>query len=397
MDKEKAKIHSLSIIRFMELFGFFLAFSLLYILFIRLNLDNYKIAILAFVISLCVIKTDLLFYIINNLRDIGSRIFKIITFPFRFAYSVILGICRAIHHGRIIEIYRKIIEVFWKYLTVTAVKKTIKYFVVVFKQLFFNTSYDLFPIFLIWLIIWGVGYISNLVSIPNTSTLITFITAFTIVLAIFQFFLQRHEEKIFAKISQFPRRIESIIIEETTFTKFFLSIDNSSLKEKIKLFVDPKLSALDLLNRAFKDTLLRDWYNDMRRTHSPMPIQLILNQSYDSEQRYLITESYLETGDKQDLYKAYSKFFLQDAYEIILDRIEEEIDIEEFAILAQSNINIIQEVLPDFVNRQLQKEFEKLTFGKGEKLEIIPEASHQEYREFMKMRIIEGLQQKILS
>lgn len=381
----------------MELFGFLLAFSLLYILFIRLNLENYTITILAFVISLCVIKTDLLFYVINNFRDIGNKTFKIITFPFRFIYGVILGLCRAVCNGKLIETFKKIIVFFQKYLTLTAVKKTVKYFVVVFKQLFFNTSYDLFPIFLIWLIIWGIGYIFNWVTIPNTSNLISFITAFTIVLAIFQFFLQRHEEKIFVKISQFPRRIDSIIIEETSFTKFILSIDNSSLKEKIKLFVDPKLSALDLLNRAFKDTLLREWYNDMRRTHSSMPIQLILNQSYDSEQRYLITESYLETGDKQDLYKAYSKFFLEDAYKIILERIEEEIDVEEFAILAQSNINIIQEVLPDFINRQLQKEFENLTFNNGEKPEIIPEASHQEYREFMKMKIIEGLQRKILS
>ena len=396
MEKEKSKNSSLSIIRFMELFGFLLAFVLLYMLFERIDLNNNEIAILAFFVSLCVIKTDLLFYAINNFRDIGHRIFRIISFPFRFVNNVLIAIYQVIRRGRIIETIQKISGIILNYLTLSSVKKTVKYFVVVFKQLFFNTSYDLFPIFLIWLIVWGIFYIFHWVTIQNASYLISFITAFTIVLAIFQFFLQRHEEKIFAKISLFPRQIDSIIIQETTFSKFFISIDYSDLRDKIKLFVDPRISALDLLSRALKDTILRDLWSEMQRSHTPMPIQLVLNQSYDSDQRFTITESYLETGYKNDLYKAYKKFFLEKAYTKILERIDEEIDVEEFAILAQSNINIIQEVAPDFINRRLQKEFENMISKDEKKEDFIPESSSQQYREQLKIQIFKGLQQKIL-
>lgn len=396
MDKEKSKNSSLSIIRFMELFGFLLAFVLLYLLFERIELHNNEIAILAFFISLCVIKTDLLFYTINSFRDIGSRIWKIVTFPFRFGYSLIIGFFTVIFQRRVIETVQKISGIIRKYLTIPAVKKTLKYVVVLFKQLFFNTSYDLFPIFLIWLIVWGIFYIFHWITIQDGSYLISLITAFTIVLAIFQFFLQRHEEKIFAKISLFPRQIESIINQETSFSKFFMSIDNSSLRDKIKLFVDPRISALDLLSRALKDTFLRDLWSEMQRSHTPMPIQLVLNQSYDSDQRFTITESYLETGYKNDLYKAYKKFFLEKAYTKILERIDEEMDVEEFAILAQSNINIIQEVVPDFINRRLQKEFDIMISQGENKDDFIPESSFQQYREQLRIQIFKGLQQKIL-
>ncbi|MFA4877043.1 MAG: hypothetical protein WC586_06485 [Methanoregula sp.] len=396
MEPEKSKNPSLSIIRFMELSGFLLAFVLLYVLFERIELHNNEIAILAFLVSLCVIKTDLLFYAINSFRDIGHRIYRIVSFPFRFGYHLIIGIFTVIYRQRVIETIRKISGIIRKYLTITSGKKMVKYVVVLFKQLFFNTSYDLFPIFLIWLIVWGIFYIFHWVTIQNASYLISFITAFTIVLAIFQFFLQRHEEKIFAKISSFPRQIDSIIIQETTFSKFFMSIDNSDLRDKIKLFVDPRISALDLLSRALKDTVLRDLWSEMQRSHTPMPIQLVLNQSYDSDQRFTITESYLETGYKNDLYKAYKKFFLEKAYMKILERIDEEIDVEEFAILAQSNINIIQEVVPDFINRRLQKEFDIMISQGENKDDFIPESSFQQYREHLKIQIFKGLQQKIL-
>lgn len=396
MEKEKSKNPSLSIIRFMELFGFLFAFVLLYVLFERLDLYNNKIALLAFFVSLCIIKTDLLFYAINNSRDLGRRIFRIVSFPFRFVYNVLSAFFQIILRGEVIGTIRKSFGIIRKYVVLSSFKKTVKYLVVLFKQLFFNTSYDLFPIFLIWLIIWGIFWIFHWVTIPNSSYLISFITAFTIVLAIFQFFLQRHEEKIFAKISLFPRQIDSIIIQETTFSKFFISIDNSSIRDKISLFVDPRLSALDLLSRALKNTILRDLWSEMQRSHNPMPIQLVLNQSYDSDQRFTITENYLETGYKNDLYKAYKKFFLEKAYTKILERIDEEIDVEEFAILAQSNINIIQEVVPDFINRRLQKEFDNMTSNAENKDDFIPESSFQQYREQLRIQIFKGLQQKIL-
>ena len=396
IEQEKSKNPSLSIIRFMELFGFLLAFVLLYVLFERIELHNNEIAILAFFVSLCVIKTDLLFYAINSFRDIGHRIYRIVSFPFRFGYHLIIGFFTIIYRRRVMETIRKISGIIRKYVTISSGKKTVKYVVVLFKQLFFNTSYDLFPIFLIWLIVWGIFYIFHWVTIQNASYLISFITAFTIVLAIFQFFLQRHEEKIFAKISLFPRQMDSIIIQETNFSKFFMSIDNSNLRHKISLFVDPRLSALDLLSRALETDILRDLWGEMQRSHSPMPIQLVLNQSYDSDQRFTITESYLETGYKNDLYKAYKKFFLEKAYTKILERIDEEIDVEEFAILAQSNINIIQEVVPDFINRRLQKEFDNM-ISQGENTDdFIPESSFQQYRDQLRIQIFKGLQQKIL-
>ena len=396
MEKEKPKNPSLSIIRFMELFGFLLAFLLLYVLFERLDLQNNIIAILAFFVSLCIIKTDLLFYGINNFRDLCHRIFRVLSFPFRFAYRVLNAIYEIIRRGEIIETIRRISGIIRKFLVLSAVKKTVKYLVVIFKQLFFNTSYDLFPIFLIWLIIWGIFYIFHWVNILNSSYLISFITAFTIVLAIFQFFLQRHEEKIFAKISLFPRQIDSIIVQETTFTKFFISVENSGLRDKIKLLVDPKLSGLDLLSRVLKDPILKEWWSKMTRSRRPMPIQLILNQNYDSDQKFSITESSLVTGDKNDLYIAYNNFFLVEAYKTILERIEEEIDVDEFAILAQSNINIIQEVAPDFINRRLQKEFDNMTSNTENKDEFIHESSSQQYREQLKTQIFKGFQHKIL-
>jgi hypothetical protein len=102
------------------------------------------------------------------------------------------------------------------------------------------------------------------------------------------------------------------------------------------------------------------------------------------------------TGDKNDLYIAYNNFFLVEAYNTILDRIEQEIDVDEFAILAQSNINIIQEVAPDFINRRLQKEVGNLTSNDEKKDLFIPESSSQEYREQLRTQLFKVLQQKIL-
>ena len=69
---------------------------------------------------------------------------------------------------------------------------------------------------------------------------------------------------------------------------------------------------------------------------------------------------------------------------------------EEFAILAQSNINIIQEVVPDFINRRLQKEFENMVSQGENKDDFIPESSFQQYRDQLRIQIFKGLQQKIL-
>jgi hypothetical protein len=321
---------------------------------------------------------------------------KLLIYPFSFFYNLLKTIILSIIEHRLTEGLRKVIVLLWSFVKWSNVNKTIKWFVVLFKQIFFNTSYDLFPIFLIWIVVWGMSYIFGLVLIHDTQTLINFIVAFSILLAIFQFFLQRHEEKLFAKIALFPRKIEAIIIEETNFAKFYVSIEKSSLRDRIKSVVDPKLAALDLLNRVMKDTGIRALFNEMKRTHHPIPIQFILNNQYDSDQRYIIAENSLDLGDKMNLFVAYKQFFLDVAYEKILQRIENEIDIQEFSILAQSNINIIQEVLPDFINKGLQKEFDKIALGDHTQPEIVPEASFKEYRDYIRMKILTELQQKII-
>ncbi len=96
----------------------------------------------------------------------------------------------------------------------------------------------------------GLLFFANLLDIHPLGSFYNVITVLGILLGVFQFYLQRHEEKIASKISINEKRIEFIINEETNFEKFYnslpeKSLDRNCLRNWISKKTDPKLQILD--------------------------------------------------------------------------------------------------------------------------------------------------------
>jgi hypothetical protein len=383
---------TISIVRFFEFLGFFIAFFILYTLFNKIEVKNHWIALTVFVISLVAVKTDIIFYILN--RDIGKNIKRVSSLVFYELRRIFLFLKKII----LPKTWRRLLGHLKSSLKNTqlsrAFKKTVKYSTVIFKQLFFNVSYDIFPIFLIWVIVIGFFYVFLGYSINLGNSFINIIVAVSILLAIFQYFIQRHEEKLFAKISRYPQKIQSIILDETMFNKFLTSITNRLLQDAIKKVVDPKLSSLDLLSRILHDEYLRKLFFGLKRDHYPIPIQLTMSYQ-SSDQRYLLMEMDLNENYRDELFTVYKKFFLEDAYRKIITRIHKEMDVEEFGILIQSNINIFQEVIPDLININLRDELDSISSGKSIEVEIPREASFKEFREYLSWVVNDELRKEL--
>jgi len=252
---------------------------------------------------------------------------------------------------------------------------------------------------LIWVSILGVVILFNWIKLPIESNFITSITAFSILLGIFQYFLKRHEEKIFSKITQIQNRINIIVIDESSFDNFYRSVDNPLVKDFIKWNIDPKLTAIDFFKKAFADKEFREIYHRYAKGRRPIPIQIGLSNNLSSDQKYslleLIAENPSESYNKELLSDAYERFFLDIAYYKIIKRIHNEIDTQEFGILAMSNINILQEVLPDLINVKLQKAFDNITKNTEIKPNI-PEPISQLYRQFLLEKVNTQLQRDFL-
>ena len=113
------------------------------------------------------------------------------------------------------------------------------------KQAFFNVAYYLFPVLLVWLSVAGFLYISRIVQYNPNQGFFEIITILSISLAIFQYFLKRHEEKIATNIGLITKKIGDLINQVTTFDEYYKSLGNDENSEELKKWItrniNPKL------------------------------------------------------------------------------------------------------------------------------------------------------------
>lgn len=265
---------------------------------------------------------------------------------------------------------------FWNWGSINILKRirkflglfSVKAFVIVIKQLVINTVYETFPVFLIWLGVFGISYLIGIFGgsagySPNTY-FFEIVASFGIVLGVFQYYLKRHEEKIATKITLFSQRISVIMREELNFEKFYSSLTEIDGGKEIKTWIDrniePKMRFVEILKLMAED---KDVVKRLFGKRSGNNMTFNFPVSYaNSDDRFNQLEMYA-LGDpmKKKLQKVYDSFF-EDERKVdeIIEKIKEEIDVQEFGNLCLGNINILQEVFPQLINRKLKIAVESL-------------------------------------
>ncbi|WP_129582707.1 hypothetical protein [Methanolobus psychrotolerans] len=243
---------------------------------------------------------------------------------------------------------------------------SLKYCVVLMKQTFFNTLYELFPVYFIWLSVFGFFFWIDVLKIAPNAIFYQVIAIFGILLGIFQFSLKRYEDKIAIKMAMNTKIITNILNEETSFDEFYQSLDDNNdkaLKNWINNSVDPKIQTIDYLKSiARDDDAVKMLKTIMRKTRTTG----LINVNYspqDSNQKFQTIENMCETDKKrkEELIKAYSSFFeTEETIKTIVKKIKDEIDFKEFGITAISNINIISEVIPQFASSKFRNLFDDM-------------------------------------
>lgn len=229
------------------------------------------------------------------------------------------------------------------------------------KQAFFNVAYYLFPVLLVWLSVAGFFYVFGIVQYHPNQDFFEIITILSISLAIFQYFLKRHEEKIATNIGLIVKKIGDSINHSTTFEEYYKSLGNDEDSEELKKWItkniDPKLLVQDFLSTiAENKETVRLFERIMRPSKSKVPFQISVSYP-ESNKKYEILEwnANEKSSQKKKLIQSYQKFFANEAlFEEIFDKIEQDIDIDEFGMLTISNINIIHEISPEFIQFQLR-------------------------------------------
>jgi len=278
---------------------------------------------------------------------------------------------------------------------------------VAIKQLFFNSVYAIFPVFLVWLGFSIIAFLTNSIAIPsidsqNVTEPFAIITAISISLGIFQYYLKRQEEKVFARIDHILRQMDAIINEETSFDVFYSRVKNSEEPESFTKWIinqtDPRAFAFELLPRFLEIPRLRRLYSNILNKMQVPLIQLSINYADSSKKFKAIEDSSLlseHTGHQDRLYKIYDGFFGEERDSEIIEKIRKNIDIFEFGMLTLSNINIVQEILPGFINLKSRQEFEKI-LNKEISQEKCEDLSSFKRREIMRSRIYQKLLSEIM-
>ncbi|MDD3007199.1 MAG: hypothetical protein PHX30_06525 [Candidatus Pacebacteria bacterium] len=283
---------------------------------------------------------------------------------------------------------------------------SVKSFVIVIKQFVINTVYETFPVFLIWLGVFGISYLIGSFGgsanySPNTY-FFEIITSFGIILGVFQYYLKRHEDKIAIKITLFSKRISAIIHEELNFQRFYSSLDEidggHEIAQWINRNIDPKMRLFEILKPLTEDKEVRGLFLATIRRYGHNNQFIFQFSDTNSDNKFDELEMYA-LGDpmQKKLQKAYDAFFEdeQKTNEIIAN-IKEEIDIQEFGNLCLGNINILQEIFPQLINRKLKNAFENLYFSEADVNEKGPFLSFKKRREIFEGKITQKLMDEIM-
>lgn len=246
----------------------------------------------------------------------------------------------------------------------------LKFFPITIKQLFFNTFYSIFPIYLIWISSGGFLFLLGFVKITPPDIFLPYIfeiiVVISILLGIFEYFLKRQEEKVFNKIIFVVKKIGNIINQETSFDVFYQSIvekDDDSFIKWIITQTNPQSYALNILPQLLTTPRTRRAIERiLLKTKVPL-LQLSINYA-DSDRKFKnIEEACLVATDlslQTMLIENYRVFFGQPRDKQIILKIKEQIDLEEFENLTLSNINILHEILTEFISIKSRDDFNNL-------------------------------------
>lgn len=251
------------------------------------------------------------------------------------------------------------IRVFVENLFITKIP-LVKIFVITTKQMFYNVLFELFPILVIWLCVFGLAYfIGGFFSftIENIQSFFGIVTLFGIILGVFQYYLQRHEDKITAQISFYSNQIISIINEETSFQNFYKKIEEIAVGYEVKKWIERRINQkyklLDLLKELDEDKDRRHIFFDLVKNTQYESVITIKEDIPTSDMQFEMIELYAKGGAMHGtLFTAYMWYF-NDAKRLdeVYSKLTDQIEIDGFTKLVLGNINIIQEILPLFVNQ----------------------------------------------
>jgi hypothetical protein len=222
-----------------------------------------------------------------------------------------------------------------------------KFLTVIFRITFFNVLYYLFPIFII--VFFGVllAFFMGLMHISNVYGFIQMATLVSIVSGFFQYYTKRYEEKVMQSVSSKLKIITNIIVENASFKKFrnFLEKHDSKYKN-ISREIDRifgKSQTMKLFNIVSK----------LQRTGGGHDINLFAPQFLLHSQHESMFFSDLETQIEEkynyELIEAYEQFFMavKEESKIKIKKIEPMLS--QVGLLLFSNINIILESEPAFI------------------------------------------------
>ncbi len=280
---------------------------------------------------------------------------------------------------------------------------SVKTFAVIIKQLMINIVYEAFPVLLIWLGVLGTSYLIGVFIGPASYSpnvhFFEILTSFGIVLGVFQYYLKRHEEKIATRITHFSQRISAIISGELNFERFYSNLTKIDGGKEIIAWIDrntdPKMRFIELLKLMAED---KDIIKLFSRRRSEGGINFSFPVSYaNSDDKFNQLETYASgIPMRKKLQRVYDSFFEDEKIDEIIEKIKEDIDIQEFGNLCLGNINILQEVFPQLINRKLRTEVVNLYFHQECNNEGETFHSFKKRREMFEGRITRKLMKEIL-
>jgi hypothetical protein len=252
----------------------------------------------------------------------------------------------------------------------------IKFSIITVKQMFYNTLFELFPVLVIWLCVFGLAYFVGgwfTFTVKNSQSFFGIVTLFGIVLGIFQYYLQRHEDKIAGQISFYANQIINTINEETNFQNFYKKIeqmpaghdghehDGYEVQKWVERRIDQKYRLIDLLKELIDDKDRRQIFFDLIKSGTYESVITIKEDIPTSDMHFEMIELYAKGGEMHEKLLNTYRWYFDDAKRIeeIYSKLTDQIEIDGFTKLVLGNINIIQETLPLFVNEKFKKFFEQ--------------------------------------
>jgi len=279
-------------------FHSYLWFLSLFVIF-KLNLSIFEKSIFFFILLILPL---IIFYIQFKIkRDVSKKEFKLFPFPEKLD-----------------------------------LKMLIKFLIVLPRILFFNVSYFLFPLLIVWLGYFGVLGFLKVVALSETLGEFTYLVSIIgIIFGFFQYYTKRQEEKVQNKIVNHLIKI--------TFQK-----DCFSFESFIEFLKSKKIGA-GIINKC--ENIEKGELKDLMRIAqvSRMPgkeiTQMFLNiqlPQQEDKTKFILLETEMKKENRyKDLVSSYSKFF-EEKKKQLLNEIDKK-EINELTWLLLSNINLLDE------------------------------------------------------